>query len=376
MSPAAAAAGQHLLASGPDRSPAIRVRGLRKVYGSTVAVEDLDLDVPHGTVHALLGPAGAGKATVLRILAARAEADGGDLCVGGRDPRTEAAAVRAAVGLAGRTTVVDAGRTCEENLLRGSALCRLPRSAGVARAAELLDRLGLSEVAAEPAGTLSSGRRRLLDLAGVLAGEPSCVLMDEPVDPLDAEGRGIVRDALRALAADGITVLLATRSPQEAGLIADRIGIMHRGRLVAAGTQDELLRLIPGGHIRLHFASVAELAAATARFGLDTAIRDDTALTLQIPGDGSVGLMRAVLDVLEDAAVEPRRLTVHSPGLEDVLASLVDDGARGPAVAAGSVPARDAATGREARGRGALWQAVLPPWLRARAPRPVSVAVR
>ncbi|MFI9721772.1 ABC transporter ATP-binding protein [Streptomyces sp. NPDC052396] len=351
MSQAAAAAGPHHLLPGPQDPPAIRVRGLRKAYGRTTAVDDLQLDIPHGSVFALLGSEGAGKTTVLRILSARTAADGGDVRIAGYDLPTDAGAVRAAVGFAGRASVVDTCRTAEENLRLTPALRRLPAQQGSARAAELLARLGLSGVATEPAAALSSDQRRRLDLAMVLAAGPEVVLMDEPTAGLDPVGRRIVRDVVRDLAADGITVLFTTRSPQEAGQLADRIGVLHRGRLVAEGTQDALLRLVPGGHIRLHFADTADLAAATALFRLDTVVRDEAELSLQIPGDGSMGLIRAVLDILENAQVEPLRLTVHSPGLEDVFTALVNNGSPGPP---------DAPAGEESRDGRSRWHKVLP----------------
>ncbi|RNF77736.1 ABC transporter ATP-binding protein, partial [Streptomyces botrytidirepellens] len=361
MSRAAAATGPHRPLPGPGGPSAIQVRGLRKSYGRTTVVDGLHLDVPHGTVFALLGPNGAGKTTAVRILSARTAADGGDVRIAGYDLSTDADAVRTAVGLLGRATGVDTRLTAEENLLLASALCRLPTPDGRSRAAELLARLGMPRVATEPAAALSSGTLRRLDLAMLLAGDPSVVLLDEPTAGLDPVGRRIVRDVVRDLVADGITVLFTTCSPQEAAWLADRIGVLHRGRLVAEGTQDELLRLVPGGHIRLHFADTAELAAAAAPFRMHTVVRDDTALSLQIPGDGSVALMRAVLDVLEDARVEPRRLTVHSPGLEDVFAALVDSGSQDPprpSDRAAHPP--DAPRGKELRDSRSLWREVLP----------------
>ncbi|MFI1368395.1 ABC transporter ATP-binding protein [Streptomyces griseochromogenes] len=360
MNQAATTAGPHRPLPGPHGPSAIQVRGLRKSYGTETAVDDLHLDVPHGTAFGLLGPDGAGKTTVMRILSARVAADAGEIRIAGYDLPTDADAVRAAVELVGRTSAVDPRLTAEKNLLRTSALCRLPPREGGSRAAELLARLDLSRVATEPAAALSSGRRRRLDLAMVLAGDPGVVLMDEPTAGLDPVSRRIVREVVRDLVADGITVLFTTCSPQEAGRLADRIGVLRRGRLVAEGTQDALLRLVPGGHIRLYFADTAELATAAALFHLDTVVRDDTALSLRIPGDGSVGLIRAVLAILEEGRVEPRRLAVHSPGLEDVFTALVHNGPQGPPPTHRAVHSPDAPLGDEARDIRWLWREVLP----------------
>lgn len=295
---------------------------------------------------------------MLRILSARLAADGGEARVAGHDLCGQADAVRTAVGLVGRTPVVN-DLTAEENLLRTPTLRRMPPREGRLRAVELLARLGLSRVAAESATVLSPGQRRRLDLARALAGDPDVVLMDEPTAGLAPEDRRIVRDVVRDLGADGVTVLFTTRSPEEAGRLADRIGVLHRGRLVAEGTQDALLRLIPGGHVRLHFADAAGLAAAAALFRMDTVVRDDTALSLQFPGDGSVCLVRAVLDILEHARVEPRRLTVHSPGLEDVFTALVADASPGgPSTARATLPP-DVQPGREPHDGRTVWPEAL-----------------
>ena len=360
MSQAAAVTGPHHPLAGRDGPAAIQVRELRKSYGGTTAVDGLHLDVPRGTVFALLGPDGAGKTTAVRVLSARTAADGGAVRIAGYDLSTDADAVRTAVGVLGRTPAVDTRRTVEQNLLATSALRRLPTRESRSRAAELLTRLGLSRLAGESTAALSGGQRRRLDLAVLLAGEPGIVLMDEPTAGLAPVDRRIVRAVMRELAADGGTVLFTTCSPEEAGQLADRIGILHRGRLVAEGTQDALLRLIPGGHIRLHFADTADLATAAALFRMDTVIRDDTALSLQIPGDGSVGLMRAVLDILEAARVEPRRLTVHSPGLADVFTALVDHGSQGSPPTDRAVHPQDVPCGAQSPDSRSPWHEALP----------------
>ncbi|MFD5480734.1 ABC transporter ATP-binding protein [Streptomyces hawaiiensis] len=342
---------------GPSRTdtPAVLVRGLRKAYGRRTALDGLHLTVSHGTAFALLGTGSSGKTTALRVLAAHTPADGGRIRIAGYDPGTDAHSLRAAAGLLSRAPAVDGRLTADENLLLTPALRRLPAPRARARAAGLIEQLGLTSAATAPAAALSGDLRRRLALAMLLAGKPEVVLLDEPTEGLDAVGRRLVRGVVRDLATDGAAVVFTTRSPHEAARLADRIGVLHRGRLVAQGTRQELLRLVPGGHIRLYFATAADLATAAGLFRLHTAELDPAALSLQIPGDGSVGLVRAVLDVLDDARLVPRRLSVHSPGIEDAFAALTGDG-RQPAPPAGrAVPAGRASAGGELCG-GRLWR--------------------
>ncbi|MEU9646606.1 ABC transporter ATP-binding protein [Streptomyces sp. NPDC048188] len=329
--------------SGTD-APAVLVRGLRKAYGRRTALDGLHLSVPHGTAFALLGTGSSGKTTALRVLAAHTPADGGRIRIAGYDPVSDPRSVRDAAGLLSRAPAVDGRLTAEENLLLTPRLRRLPAPSARARAAGLVEQLGLARAAAVPAATLSADLRRRLALAVLLAGEPEVALLDEPTEGLDAVGRRLVRGVVRDLAADGAAVVFTTRCPHEAARLADRIGVLHRGRIVAEGTREELLRLVPGGHVRLHFATAADLATAAGLFRLHTAELDPAALSLQIPGDGSAGLVRAVLDVLDDARLVPRRLSVRSPGIEDAVTALTT------APPGRVVPAGRAAADGETRG--------------------------
>ncbi|MGV9285545.1 ABC transporter ATP-binding protein [Streptomyces sp. NPDC003730] len=337
----------HRAGAGPSGTdaPAVLVRGLRKAYGRRTVLDGLHLSVPHGTAFALLGTGSSGKTTALRVLAAHTPADGGRIRIAGYDPVSDPRSVRDAAGLLSRAPAVDGRLTAEENLLLTPRLRRLPAPSARARAAGLVEQLGLAQAAAVPAATLSGDLRRRLALAVLLAGEPEVALLDEPTEGLDAVGRRLVRGVVRDLAADGAAVVFTTRCPHEAARLADRIGVLHRGRIVAEGTREELLRLVPGGHVRLHFATAADLATAAGLFRLHTAELDFAALSLQIPGDGSAGLVRAVLDVLDDARLVPRRLSVRSPGIEDAVTALTTAPPAGRAV-----PAGRAAAGGETRG--------------------------
>ncbi|MGH9249830.1 MAG: ATP-binding cassette domain-containing protein, partial [Acidimicrobiales bacterium] len=199
-------------------------------------------------------------------------------------------------------------------------LNHLDRAEGRRRAAEFLDRFDLVDSARTTPATYSGGMRRKLDLAMTLIGDPRVIFLDEPTAGLDPRTRRTMWEIIRGLVADGATIFLTTQYLEEADRLADRIALLDHGRLVAEGTPDELKRLIPGGHIRLQFADPAELDAAARLFAGST--RDDDALALQVPSDGDVDSLRAVLDHLEVASIDVDALSVHTPDLDDVFLAL------------------------------------------------------
>jgi ABC-2 type transport system ATP-binding protein len=162
--------------------------------------------------------------------------------------------------------------------------------------------------------------RRRLDLAMGLLGDPRIVFLDEPTAGLDPRSRRAMWQIVRGLVAGGVTVFLTTQYLEEADELADRIALLDQGKLVAEGTADELKRLIPGGHIRLQFAYPDGLDAAARTLG--EAVRDDEALTLQVPSDGSVKSLRALLSRLDDESIEVDGLSIHTPDLDDVFLTL------------------------------------------------------
>ncbi len=303
-----------------DRPPAIDVTGLRKSFGDHVVLDGVDLQVAEGTVFALLGPNGAGKTTAVQILSTLLPADGGAARVAGHDVAGDADSVRKAIGVTGQFSAVDNMLTGEENLLLMADLNHLDRAEGRRRVAELLHRFDLTEWAKTTPTTYSGGMRRKLDLAMTLVGDPRVIFLDEPTTGLDPRSRRTMWEAIRQLVTDGVTVFLTTQYLEEADELADRIALLDDGRLVAEGTAAELKRLIPGGHIRLQFTDLAELDAASRAF-IDST-RDDDALALQIPSDGGVQSLRAVLDHLDLASVDVESLTVHTPDLDDVFLAL------------------------------------------------------
>jgi ABC-2 type transport system ATP-binding protein len=304
----------------PSRPPAISATGLRKSFGDKLVLDGIDLDVPEGTVFALLGPNGAGKTTTVHILSTLIGADGGQVRVGGHDVARDPDAVRAAIGVTGQFSAVDKLLTGEENLVLMADLRHLGRREGRRRAAELLDQFDLAEAGRKLAGTYSGGMQRRLDLAMTLVGDPRIIFLDEPTAGLDPRSRRTMWQLIRDLVAGGVTIFLTTQYLDEADELADRIALLDHGRLVAEGTPDQLKRRIPGGHIRLRFAYADGLESAARMLG--ETLRDDEALTLQVPSDGSVKSLRALLDRLEDASIEVSELSIHTPDLDDVFLTL------------------------------------------------------
>ena len=299
---------------------AISTSGLRKSYGDHVVLDGLDLSVPEGSVFALLGPNGAGKTTTVDILSTLTPWDGGEARVAGHDVAGEPDAVRAAIAVTGQFSAVDNLLTGEENLRLMADLHHLGREEGRRRAVDLLERFELADAAGTTPATYSGGMRRRLDLAMGLMGDPRVVFLDEPTTGLDPRSRRAMWQIVRDLVADGVTILLTTQYLEEADQLADRIGVLDAGRLVAEGTSEELKRLVPGGSVRLQFSDSGPLESAARTLGLT--VTDPTALALDVPGDGSLGQLKALLARLDDAAVEVAGLTVHTPDLDDVFLAL------------------------------------------------------
>ncbi|MGI6872498.1 MULTISPECIES: daunorubicin resistance protein DrrA family ABC transporter ATP-binding protein [Amycolatopsis] len=301
-------------------TPAIEVAGLRKAFGDKVVLGGIDLRIPAGSIFALLGPNGAGKTTMVQILSTYLRADSGSARIAGHDVAAEADRVRAAIGVTGQFSAVDNKLTAEENLWLMADLHHLPKAEGRRRAAELLERFDLVEARKKLAAVYSGGMRRRLDLAMSLVGEPRIIFLDEPTTGLDPRSRHTMWEIIRDLVARGVTVFLTTQYLEEADELADRIAVLDHGVFVAEGSPAELKRRIPGGHVELRFADDRALDLAARTFGEVT--RDDDARTLQIPSDGGVRSLRALLDRMDHAGIEPEGLSVHTPDLDDVFFAL------------------------------------------------------
>ena len=226
-----------------DRSPAIRVVDVQKSFKDLPVLRGVDLDVERGSIIALLGSNGAGKTTLIRILSTLLRADAGTASVAGFDVASHASDVRQSISLTGQFAAVDGILTGRENLVLVARLRQLPDPRSVADG--LLRRFSLTEAADRKAATYSGGMRRRLDIAMSLIGNPPVIFLDEPTTGLDPEGRIEVWDAVAALARGGTTVLLTTQYLEEAEQLADRIAILHEGRIIADGTLAELKKMLP-----------------------------------------------------------------------------------------------------------------------------------
>ncbi|WP_270887553.1 ABC transporter ATP-binding protein [Pedococcus sp. 5OH_020] len=223
--------------------PAIHVQGVEKSFKDVHVLRAVDFDVARGSIFALLGSNGAGKTTLIRILSTLLKADAGSAVVHGYDVATQAAEVRESISLTGQFAAVDEILTGRENLVLIAKLRHLADRGGTADA--LLARVSLTDGGGRRVSTYSGGMRRRLDIAMSLIGGPPVIFLDEPTTGLDPQARLQVWAAVRELAAGGTTVLLTTQYLDEAEALADRIAILHQGRILVNGTLTELKRLLP-----------------------------------------------------------------------------------------------------------------------------------
>ncbi|MCX5388838.1 ATP-binding cassette domain-containing protein [Streptomyces sp. NBC_00094] len=314
---------------------ALTAAAVHKAYGDHVVLSGIDLDIPAGSVFALLGPNGAGKTTMVQILSTLIRADAGEMRVAGHDVVRDPDAVRAAIGVTGQFSAVDGFLTGEENLLLMADLHHLPRRERRQCVTDLLERFDLVDAARKPAATYSGGMRRRLDLAMTLVGRPRVIFLDEPTTGLDPRSRQTMWEIIRGLVTDeGVTIFLTTQYLDEADQLADRIAVLHQGKIVAQGTAEELKRQVGGGHVTPRFADARghDCAAQT----LEVVSRNDEALTLQVASQGDVRSLRALLDWLDRHSIAVNELQVHTPDLNDVFFALTAN----PVAEAEQEPAR------------------------------------
>src|SRR6266849_5326860 len=306
--------------------PAVRVEGVVKRFGATVALDGAGLEVPGGMVFGLLGPNGAGKTTLVRILATLLTPDAGRAEVLGRDVVREPAAVRELLGLTGQFAAVDELLTGRENLEMFGRLFRLTREEARRRAGELLERFGLAQAADRPARTYSGGMRRRLDIASSLLTRPQVLFLDEPTTGLDPRSRNEIWAIVRELRREGTTILLTTQYLEEADQLADEIAVIDHGRVIAEGTGNELKDRVGGQILEVELASAGQrdrAQAVLAGVGCGDPQPDERPgrLTLPAPRDG--------LQLVEEAAAGLRRahigvsdIGLRRPTLDDVFLQL------------------------------------------------------
>ncbi|QNE19657.1 ATP-binding cassette domain-containing protein [Kribbella qitaiheensis] len=304
---------------------AISAEGLVKKYGTTTALDGVDLTVPTGTVLGVLGPNGAGKTTAVRILGTLLRPDAGHATVGGFDVVREASRVREIIGLTGQYASVDEDMSGRRNLAMIGRLLGMPRAQAKARAGELLERFELSDAGDRIAKTYSGGMRRRLDLAASLVGNPSILYLDEPTTGLDPHARNGVWETIRNLVLDGTTVLLTTQYLEEADALADSIMVFDKGKVVASGRPAELkaqagrqtldVRPAEPGHLERVAAIVAESVGVRPKVDVVNAL-----VSVPVP-DGTS--MPVVVRRLDEAGIAVTELSLRLPSLDEVFLALV-----------------------------------------------------
>ncbi len=303
---------------------AVEASGLGKTFGSTRAVDGVDLAVPPGSVYGLLGPNGAGKTTIIRMLATLLRPDAGVARVLGHDIVAAADAVRGRVALTGQYASVDEDLTGKENLVLLARLLGLGRAQAKTRAGALLDAFGLAEAADRLVATYSGGMRRRLDLAASIVVTPELLFLDEPTTGLDPRSRRQVWELVRALAAGGTTVLLTTQYLDEADRLADRIAVLDHGSRIAEGTPGQLKASVGAGtlQVRLRDPSLRPQAERVLAQALGVPLHlesDAAALSARIADPDRVA---HALTELSRAEVAVTDFALGPPSLDEVFLAL------------------------------------------------------
>ncbi|MGK5520159.1 ATP-binding cassette domain-containing protein [Micromonospora sp. URMC 107] len=304
---------------------AVQTVDLCKRYGGVAVLDGLTMRVARGSVHALLGPNGAGKTTTVRILATLTAPDGGTAWVDGHDVVRDRRRVRRAISLAGQHAALDDQQTGVENLRMMARLVGLAPAAARRRAGDLLERFDLVAAGGRRVATYSGGMRRRLDLAASLVGEPSVIFLDEPTTGLDPRSRQGLWEVVAELAGAGVTVLLTTQYLEEADRLADRIAVLHRGRLAAEGSAAELKRRFGAHRLELTLRDAQSFAAVGQRLGDLVTHRDPARLELAVATGGDAAEIRHLLDHADPDRRGLARFIVREATLDDVFLTLTGD---------------------------------------------------
>ncbi|MFF1507119.1 ATP-binding cassette domain-containing protein [Streptomyces sp. NPDC058326] len=317
---------------------AIETEGLVKVFGTNRAVDGVDLRVPAGTVYGVLGPNGAGKTTAVKMLATLLRPDGGRARVFGKDVVKDADTVRGRVSLTGQYASVDEDLTGTENLVLLGRLLGHTRPAARERSAQLLAAFGLGEAADRQIKNYSGGMRRRIDIAASILNTPDLLFLDEPTTGLDPRSRNQVWDIVRAVVAQGTTVLLTTQYLDEADQLASRIAVIDHGKVIAEGTKGELKASVGSGsvHVRLRDPEQRPEAERVLRAALKAAVTlepDPVALTATVNGHGTdLGAAEQAARALAElarAGVTVDSFGLGQPSLDEVFLALTDRPADG-----------------------------------------------
>jgi ABC-2 type transport system ATP-binding protein len=299
---------------------AIEATDLRKTYnGRVVALDGLSLAVEAGTIFGLLGPNGAGKSTTVRILTTLSRADSGEARVAGFDVARNAERVRRSIGVVGQKPGLDPDATGRENLEMQAEIYGIRGAARRQRADELLDRFGLAEAGGRLAKTYSGGMQRRLDVALGLVHQPKVLFLDEPTTGLDPEARvELWREIERLAGEEALTVLLTTHYLEEADRLASRLAIVDRGRIVAAGSPEELKRELRGDTVQVELLDSANGDATAALAGLGASELNLDGRLLRARVDNGAAAIPSLISVLERLGLRVASATITRPSLDDV----------------------------------------------------------
>ncbi len=303
--------------------PTISARHLARSFGSTRALVDVSLDVPAGTVCALLGRNGAGKTTAVRILTTLLTADSGRALVSGFDVTTQADQVRARIGVTGQSATMDELLTGSENLETIGRFCHLGAAQSRHRASELLRRFDLIEAGSQLVKRYSGGMRRRLDLAASLIAEPEVLFLDEPTTGLDPVSRAEMWTYIRDLVSSGTTVLLTTQYLDEADRLADTIVVIDRGLVVAQGTPEQLKASIgrPFVRVTLPDADAATVAQVRHLLGEGAEVHGRS---VSAPAANGLNTLSEVVGQLRQLGVLTHEVGLELPSLDDVFSTVTD----------------------------------------------------
>ena len=331
--------------------PIVRAEQVEKRFGNIHALAGVSLEIEAGIIYALLGPNGAGKTTLIRVLATLLRPDGGTATVAGIDVVRDPVAVRDRIGLAGQFAAVDEYLTGREAVEMIGRLYNLSPRTARDRAAEVLERFSLAADADRLVRTYSGGMKRRLDLAASLVGQPDVLFLDEPTTGIDPRSRLEVWALIRDLVGSGTTVLLTTQYLDEADQLANRIGVIHEGKLISEGTGNELKDRLGGAVIQIEVPEEAQAATRTAlgaELGSELGTELGAAGTITLPAPAGPASLVAVVRTLDDAGITPTDIGLRRPTLDDVFIALTGSAATPTGAGNGSGGGR---RGRRRRGR-------------------------
>jgi ABC-2 type transport system ATP-binding protein len=306
-------------------APIIRTVDVVKRFGKeTVALDGVSISIAPGSIYGLLGPNGAGKTTLIRVLTTLLEPDSGQAWVAGIDVQADPVTARTKIGLAGQSAAIDGFLTGRENVEMIGQLYGLPDREARSRAADVLRRIDLLDAADRQVRTYSGGMRRRLDLAASLVGRPEVMFLDEPTTGIDPRSRIDIWDIIRDLQSDGTTLLMTTQYLEEVDYLADRIGVIDRGKLIAEGTANELKAQIGSTVIEVQVPDEQRDQAAEVlrRVTSEEPLFEPNKRCLVVHAPGGSRTLMQVVRALDEAGLTPDDLEMHKPTLDEVFLTL------------------------------------------------------